>query len=209
MKCVQKWKIPRIWNNETVFIFGGGPTLPGTIKGYSFVDHNVLGVNSAFLLNDVDVLYFGDAKFYWWNREAIQKFTGLKITSNQGVHHGHRSVEGEFGIKLVGIGKYKGLESRHDRIAWNRSSGAAAINVAIHLGAKQIVLLGFDMRRVDGQKNWLSHKEEITNQNPYDYMLEGFRQIARVLGPTGVQIINATPKSKIRFFQRMKLEDVF
>ena len=202
------WKVPNVWKDKTVYIFGGGPTLLGTIEDYDFSDRCVLGVNNAFCLPEVDILYFGDAKFYWWNREGIQKFKGLKITSNQGVHHGWASVECEPNINMVRVGKYKGLESRRDKIGWNRSSGAAAINIAIHLGAKCIVLLGYDMRRIGGKKNWKNHAKENTNQNPYNYQIVGFRQIARALDKFRVHIINATPRSAIDVFQKRKLKDL-
>ena len=205
---MSKWRVPDVWKNKTVYIFGGGPTLLASIEGYDFTGRCVLGVNSAFCLPQVDILYFGDAKFYWWNREAIQNFLGLKITSNQGVHHGNKTVEGESDIKLLPVGRHKGLETSPDRIGWNRSSGAAAINVSLHLGAKQIVLLGYDMRRVGGRKNWKRHEKENTNQNPYHYMLVGFAQIAREIKKFRCDIINATPGSAIDVFQKRKLKDL-
>jgi len=203
------WKVPRIWKDETVYLFGGGSSLVETILPYDFSDRHVIGVNNAFRLRNVDILYFGDAKFYWWNEEEIQAFKGLKITSDQGIQHGNKSVRGEPEIKVVPVGKFKGLESRRDRIGWNRSSGAAAINVAIHLGAKQIILLGYDMRVVDGKKNWMVHEKENTNQNPYSFMITGFSQIANSLGEFGIEIINATPGSKIRVFLKAGLKDIF
>jgi len=203
------WEIPRIWEDETVYLFGGGPSLLSSIAEYDFSDHYVIGANNSFLLRDVDILYFGDAKFYWWNEKEIQTFKGLKITSDQGIQHGNKSVNGQHKIKVVKIGKYKGLESRSNRIGWNRSSGAAAINVAIHLGAKKIVLLGYDMRVINGHKNWMVHEKEQTNQNPYDYMLVGFTQVARQLGRFNCSVVNATPKSKIEVFPMVELKELF
>ena len=179
-----------------------------SIEGIDFTDRCVLGVNNAFCLDGVDILYFGDAKFYWWNKEEIQAFKGLKISSNQGVHHGHKTIDGERNIKIIPLGRYKGLETNPYRICWNRSSGAAAINVALHLGAKQIILLGYDMRRVGERKNWKEHPRENTNPNPYSYMLVGFSQIAREIKKFKCDIINATPDSAIDVFQKRELKEI-
>jgi hypothetical protein len=213
--------IKKIWPNSTVFIIGGGPSIVGQdlclpprggeygLEAYLQKQH-VLGVNNALYLGDfVDVLFFGDAKWYWWNREAVQAFPGPKYTLNKGTKYGHKSVENEKGIVTLTKRRHKGLFLKDEGgLAWNRSSGAAAVNVAIHLGAKRIVLLGFDMRNVDGQKNFLRHDQENTKPNPYINFIEGFRWIAKAAQKTGIKIWNATPGSVLPYFERFRLEDL-
>jgi hypothetical protein len=179
------------------------------LGGRELRDQRVLGVNAAFRLGDwVDVCFFGDAKFYWWNREDLAKYRGMKFTCNEGVRHGHRSVVGEDGLHILRIRKFRGLDKDPRCVAWNKSSGAAAINVAVHLGASKIVLLGYDMRRVDGRKNWLPHEQEQTNQNPYEYMLGGFPPLAKALKGMKIPVMNATPGSALRVFPITTLDKV-
>jgi hypothetical protein len=101
-----------------------------------------------------------------------------------------------------------GLTTRSgDFISWNRSSGAAAISLAHRLGARRIVLLGFDMRMVGGEKNW--HNDHIEKKhNPFHRHMRSFPAIARDAAALGLEIINATPGSAIKQFPIVPLEDV-
>jgi hypothetical protein len=73
-------------------------------------------------------------------------------------------------------------------------------------GAKHIILLGFDMRRVDGQKNW--HDDHIEKRhNPFHRHLRSFPAIARDARNLGIEILNATPGSAIREFPFTTVEE--
>lgn len=103
-----------------------------------------------------------------------------------------------------------GIESQdRDAISWNNNSGASAINVSYWLGAKRIVLLGFDMRMVDGKKNYhTDYKGERKNSSIFERHLRGFQQISEDAKQLGIEILNATPNSAVTQFLFVKLEDV-
>jgi hypothetical protein len=91
-------------------------------------------------------------------------------------------------------------------VSWNRSSGAAAISLAHRWGAKRIILLGFDMRMVSGQKNW--HDDHIEkHHNPFHRHLKSFPAIARDARDLGIEILNATPGSAILDFPFTSVEE--
>lgn len=207
--------IPQIWGkdkNRPVFILGGGPTMLDCINGNRprLCTSRVLGVNLAYTLGYplVDACFFGDAKFYWWNKDGIGMFGGMKITRNRGVEHGYDSVEGQPGLIIVKRGKQHGIDDRKGQISWNASSGGAAINVAYHLGARYITLVGYDMRLVGGEKNWMEHTKEETKRNPYANFLRPFDKIANDAKRLGVRIVNATPGSAITQFPMTTVDEV-
>lgn len=200
--------IPKVWEGQTAFILGGGPTLPDSLAGRSLDDHNVLGVNAAYTIPCVDVCWFGDAKFYWWNKQGLDAFGGWKFTYNRGLRHGFASVDGQDGIRVVRRGKGRGLDMRNGYIGWNCSSGGSAINLAAQLGATRIILLGYDMRVVDGRKNWAPHEHERTKLNPYNNFLRPFGRIRQDAKRLGIQILNATPGSALRKFPFVNLDEV-
>jgi hypothetical protein len=152
----------------------------------------------------VDISFF-DSRWYWWNRNEFLRFQGWKITTNN--HPEKFDVSGEPDVKVVQVRRYQCFDKDPRYIATNKSSGAGAINVAYHLGAKEVVLLGFDMRRVGDRKNWCEDRNEITNPNPYPGMLPVFPKIKKVADQIGLKIVNATPGSKIECFPSAKLED--
>jgi len=202
------WSIPRLWDGQDVFIVAGGPSVMD-LNYDLLVDKNVLGVNSAVYFRFVDVLFFGDAKWYWWNRKMIQKFDGLKITVNKLVEGRDPSVHEEPDINVVRCPSTRGLHTEPDKVCWNKSSGGCAINVAIHLGAKRIILLGYDMKRTYDRKNWNPHQSEKTNQNPYEHQGATLPHMWNAIqNKTDVQVLNATEGSAIDCFPKVKLEDV-
>lgn len=199
-----EWNVPRMWDGAAVYILGGG---------YSLLDekleliHNkrVIGVNTSFMLGDwVDVCWWSDPCWYEWNVVDLSEFGGLKACCC-------RALIDKPGVKVLNRGKSMGIDHRTNFISWNRSSGGSAINLAVHLGAKRIVLLGFDMKPSDdkGEDNW-HNLHKVKKYPPYHRFLESFPHIKKDAGNLGVEIINSTMCSLIPedIFPKIPLEEV-
>lgn len=208
------WSVPPLWNGSTSFILGGGPSL-NNVNLDLIRKRRIIAVNNAFgdPVKDeegntiaykprdwIDIVFFGDERWYRWHRKSLKEFYGLIVTSRSNLHKTDKKV------LATCRGKAMGLEKRRRFIAWNKSSGAAAINLAFHLGSKRIVLLGFDMRRVDDCANW--HKDHPSpDKNPYERFLTAFPLIKRDAEKAGLEIINCTPDSALTIFPIMTLEE--
>lgn len=217
--------LPRIWEGETVFILGGGFSL--SLVNFDLIKHRkIIGVNNAYgdpIYKDkrspdadgwfalanyyiprdwVDILWFGDGRWFNKHRIYIKKFKGLIA------HCAPRIAQ----KNLPGVIAYKrkrqyGIVTDPDGIAFNKSSGASAINFAYHLGVKRIILLGFDMKRVNKIPNWHSDHPAEATKEPYDAFLRAFPHIKKDLDKLGVEVINCTEGSAVQQFEIMKLED--
>lgn len=206
--CPNGYTIPRVWDGEDIYIVAGGPSIMD-LNFSKLMKKNVLGVNSAVYLSFTKILFFGDAKWYWWNEDAVQAFPGLKITCNKLVEGRDLSVHNEPDINVVKCPSIRGIHTEPNKIAWNRSSGGAAINVAVHLGAKRIILLGYDMKRTYDRKNWNPHSQESTNQDPYENQAGTLPHTAEAIKRlTDVEVFNATQGSSLKCFKKVKLEEV-
>jgi len=216
------WTIPRIWKDETVFILGGGPSLNNV--DFSLIkERKIIAVNNAY--GDpthgkktidhggrkrtvfytprlwVDVCWFGDEQWFWWHRESLKDFRGLLVTTVA-----DKKLINIDRVLCVHRGKPIGIETRPRYVSWNKSSAGSAINLAYHLGATTIVLLGMDMRRVDDKANW--HDDHPAPQkDPYARFLKAFPLIKADAEKLGLKIINCTPGSAITQFPIMPLED--
>ncbi len=102
-------------------------------------------------------------------------------------------------------------------LSWNGNTGAAAINLAVHFGAKRIMLLGFDMN-IDGNRmqHWhdLYGKGPVSDDRrkrklPFARHLQGFPVIAEDAKKLGVQIINVSANSEITCFPKMTIKQIF
>lgn len=201
------WNIPELWPGSTIYILGGGPGLQPNdlpkLKG-----KRVIAVNQAFReYPQADLLYFGDGQFYRDNYKAIRGFGGIIVTSYTTAPP---DGKGWPNVRRVGRSKRMGIElTKKGFISWNNNSGASAINLAYWLGAKRVVLLGFDMKAVAGKHNWHSHyRKRPTNWNPYPKHLECWSSIMADANRLGIEIVNATPMSAIKEIPIVGFEEV-
>jgi len=232
-----RWIAPRMWEGGECWIIGGGPSMPlqfgvpeDVIQGvynkelpmsaYSpFLSpihgKHVIGVNAAFLLgNWIDVVFFGDGGFYFGNKETLDACPKLKVSCNPNMRNKANVFDVKYmdrnGNHPMGMSKVPGY------VSWNLNSGAAAINLAYHFGAKKIYLLGFDMQLGPaGNQHWHHHyvKGSFIKKNdpkalPFHRHLPGFTMLANDAKKAEIEIINISPDSAITAFPRVSLKEV-
>jgi len=227
------WKVPKIWQDGDAWIIGGGPSIPKLfgvpddivhdvlngkipISSYSpymsvLHDKHTIGINTAFYIGDwVDVVFFGDSKFFLKFKPDLEKFNGLKVGCCQAaMKHGWvRSLHRDRKKNL-------GITTNPKSVSWNGNSGAAAISMAVNMGVKRIFLLGFDMKLNEkNDQHWHSlYKKTQTSKNPterknlpFHRHLKCFPLIARDAKRLGVDIYNVSPESMIEDFPKITLQ---
>jgi len=193
--------VDRLWEGETIYIIGGGPSL----KNFNFmglVGSRVIAVNKAmYAYPNADVLFWTDSRFYTWYKNDIDNFQCLKYTLKSANQY-------TADVKILRKGAPHGLEEGTDTLAHGNNSGYAAINLAYHLGAKRIVLLGFDMCN-DGIVTHFhdGYPTRATGDRIYvDKFLPGFTSLYECLKQKGVEVLNASPYSKLTVFTKISLE---
>jgi hypothetical protein len=199
------WSVPRIWGGETAFLVAGGPSLQH-IDLAALAGRNVVAVNDSYLLCPwAPVLYFCDRRWFDWHekRSEFRAFRGIKVTLDEDVLRRRDDIRG---VKNTGT---TGLERQPWGVRTGRNSGYQAINLAVHFGARRIVLLGYDMRVVDGRTHW--HHGHPVEARPTLYescMLPNFPTLVEPLAELGVEVVNATPGSALTTFPAVDLGDI-
>lgn len=217
MRKLGFWTIPRLWPDSTVFILGGGPSL---LKVDLSLLHSqrVIGVNQAYTLGPwVDICWFGDKGWYGLQGDRIKEFGGLIVTCAFETQLERRWQR----VRYVGRSIPGGIEgSKRTHVAWNGNSGASAINLAYWLGAKRVVLIGFDMKLPEDAKNrnaqthWHKDYEPKWDKrngvlsNPYWRFMKYWPQIAKDAKDLGLEILNASEGSAVDLFPMVKVEEV-
>ena len=204
------WVVPKIWQDGECFILGGGPSL-SQVNLEPLKCKRCLAVNNAFKLGDwIDAMFFGDCRWYGWEGKNLLNFAGLKVTTCE------RHIE-KPGIKVVQRKNAPyGISSDPGLLFWNLSSGACAINLAVHFGVKRIVLLGFDMKTDGVKHNYHNDYPDMNDPAPtrhdpnarYVRFMKPFVQIAEDLKRLNVECLNATEGSALTVFPMVRLEDV-
>lgn len=191
------------WDGATCVVAGSGPSLTQTQcdlrRGVK-----TIAVNDAHrLLPDADILYACDAR--WWNEyDGMLSFAGERWSShNAGGQDDKIKVGERWGLTLIAGRHSPGFSTNPTRIHYGENSGFQALNLAILLGAKRILLIGFDMRNhgtpVKPLRHFFGqHPKELRNSDP-SIFIKNFVEAAKRI-PKGVQIINCTPGSALPCF---------
>jgi len=172
--------------------------------------HNkhVIGVNNAYQIGAwIDAILFGDSSWYLKHRKVLATWPGIKVSCVP--RFGNLPQERMEGIKyLAKDPKHsKGLSPNSRKVGWNSNSGAAAMNLGIHFGAKRLFLLGFDMKRTGKATHWHDGNRKHPKRLPYYRHLKGFPIIASDAEKMGVEIFNVNLNSNIPDFPRITLKE--
>ena len=199
-KLPTEWpRVPRICHGGTVAIFAGGPSLTAEDVTYcrDKVDASICVNNSYKLAPWASALYAADGRWWSWHRGA-PSFAGLKYSLSQSA--------GKWpGVQVLKNSGSSGLELEPFGLKNGRNGGYQAINLAVHFGAKRIILLGFDMQRgPKGQEHW--HGDHPNrSRSPYALFLKYFQFLVNPLADLGVDVINCSPVSALETFPKADL----
>lgn len=167
-----------------------------------FRSWRVMAINCTWrLVPWADALYAGDHQ--WWDRygEEAQAFAGEKWTCDS------RAAQ-RFKLNRVKVGIGHGLCREPGKVNSGGNSGYQAVNLAWHFGARQIVLLGFDMHRNSGA-HWHGEHEGMLSA-PASHIAvwrNRFESLAQDLRADGVSVVNATEGSALQWFPRMPMAE--
>lgn len=227
-----KWPLDRFsviapeWHGCTVTCIGGGPSLTreqcdAVAAAQAAGRTRVVAINDAYrLAPTADLLYFADARWWEWHkgREEFQAFKGEKVTiENTGhdvtdpqVHMLRNAATVPNGNKRQGDGELGGLSPWPTALRTGMNGGYQALGLAIAAGAARVVLLGYDMGFLPGKSHWFGeHPNHHPLQDDGDYSQVFRRFFEQLTLPHGVEVLNATPGSRIKAFPRVELAGVF
>jgi hypothetical protein len=191
--------VPRLWPTSTVVVLAGGPSLVSRDVD-ACRDQHVIAVKDAVRLAPwAEVLYACDAK-WWWAHPETTDWPGLK--------YGIEPVPTRPDVgRLRNTGMF-GLESDPSGLRTYQNSGGQAINLAVHLGATRILLLGFDMQpSPTGTHHWFGWHSYGHVVPPYDTFRSCLETAVRPLAALGVTTINCTPCTALTCFPQMPLAE--
>lgn len=113
------------------------------------------------------------------------------------------------GLRCLRDYGYLGLSDHCDGICHGHNSGYQAMQLSVLLGARRIILLGFDMKAAaDGRMHWHEDHPVKTPGNVFTQtMLPAYKTIVGPLKERGIDVINCSPDSVLNCFAKMPLEE--
>jgi hypothetical protein len=200
-----KWTPVPEWRGQDAIIIGGGSSLDrfdfSKLKG-----RNTIGCNDAFRLGPeiVRICFFGDSSWFHKNKWDLEKWSFGRIATCS-------TSLGQIKLDWL-LQLERSLNGLHEGgvVGWNYSTGAAAINLAISLGAAKVFLLGFDLnRRKDGQSHWHNYNTKPIMDTAFARFIRGFEAIKKDLHRfPEVSVFNVTDGSSgLHAFARITFEE--
>lgn len=186
--------VPRLFPGQTIVCLASGPSLTKADVEFVRGKAPVVCVSDTYRLAPwANVLHSCDAKWWNWHPQTVE-FQGLKYTLNKRLNR--LDVER---LKTTG---HEGLELDPTGVRTGRNSGYQALNIAVHLGASRVVLLGYDMH---GDHFFGSHPDK--SRPPFAIASALWPTIVQPLIDAGVEVINATRNTALVCFRKMSLEE--
>lgn len=171
----------------------------------------MIAINNAYRLAPfADVMYFADSRWWKWNkeREDYRAFAGQKVTI---LPTGMEVDDPDVHVLRNGdeVGRENpGLSLDAQTLLTGRNGGYQAVNLAVLAGGNPILLLGYDMRHVDGRDHFDGGGHPLpTEAADLAFYAKRFRSMVEPLQRVGVSVINVTPGSALDAFPRASLEE--
>jgi hypothetical protein len=169
------------WKGGDAYIIGGGSSLR-TFNFECLIGRNTLGANEAFRKGPAICarVLFADWKWYRarkFDLEAYAQAGGIVYSVCPDTERFHMPW-----LRQLRRGLTPLLSLRRDTLGWNQNTGAAAINLAFHLSARRIFLLGFDMTaNGEGQTHWHNWRGGATPASSYTWFINSMEAQAKGL----------------------------
>jgi len=206
MKTQDLPRVPRLCDGGLAICLGGGPSLtPDVVEQVRGRADVVIAINNAFAWAPwATALFAADARWWRWNtndpsRPDWRTFAGQKYTMDRTVPY-----PDVVRLKMTGM---DGIDWEATGVRSGQNSGYAAINLAIHMGATTIALLGYDLQDgPTGARNFHT-QHKVDERKKYAQWREHFHRLPSCLEGHGIQVINCTPGSALTCFEQRPLAE--
>jgi hypothetical protein len=160
----------------------------------------IVVVNRAWeRIPNADVLYAADPEF--WDTYDTKRFRGERFTAD-------KDSAKKYGLQRVRAKAHPGIEfDATTGIVNGLHSGQQAMNLAVHLGAAELVLVGYDFG-ASPTRNWhepypTAHMNRVHN---YPLWHKDMLIAAEFLRLRAIDVANCSNRSTLTCFRRSNLE---
>ena len=203
--------VERRWPGETFVILASGPSLTLNDVDACRGKARVVAINhGGFIAPWADVLYACDGA--WWKRhDGAPSFQGLKFGLTLPPIRWMKTNPISQTIHFLKPVPCAGIDTDPTRLCTGGgqdgagNSGHQAIGLAVHLGARRILLLGYDMHAdPKGKRNW--HQPDTPTRSPYREFQRGYPKLSAAALALGVEIVNCSRQTALTCFPRQQLD---
>lgn len=204
---IEKIKLKK--TSDTVFIIGGGSSLAKTLPNPSLISNrDIICTNDAYILfPNAMVLLFADKS--WFSKRMLDvqnNFKGIVVACPNNVADERYYINNKID-NIFNRGLDNSISETPDKLC-GTNSGHIAINLAVLMGYKKIVLIGFDMDDKVRKTHWHDKHLEGTVTSRYkEVFLPAFETVVPFQDQLGFKIYNLNRESCLKSFEFADLQD--
>lgn len=205
------------WSVGTTVIIASGPSLTCEQVEYcrSRAAHVLVVNNNHEIAPWADAIYACDAA--WWDEYGarvpltMSRWTMIPETDRGHLYHQQREVVSRFGLRFVRGLSGSGLHP--SGVYYGGNSGHQAVGLAVSvLGARRVILLGFDFKKSPtGKRHHHPDHPGKLNKKLAEHTMITWRDAMAVLAKDaasrGVEILNATTDTALACFPKIDLTE--
>jgi len=209
----KRFTVEPIFAGCSVIVAAGGPSF--SMRQVRTIARARLAPESKIRIiavNDAIYPLFGVADWHhacdgeWWHAhiQTAHTFPGIKTTLSE-------TIPEPWVTGYLENSGCEGFDPDPSRCRTGANSAYQAMHIAIHAGARRIILVGVDMR--DGpahEKHWFGDHPPAIGQHPVQYdslMAPHFATLKPALEARRIEVLNASPGSALTAFPMAELED--
>jgi hypothetical protein len=200
---------PPFWSDRPVILLGGGPSLRGLDFSILPSIGYVVGVNHAMFDCNVNAGISIDHPFVRQSRTSLCAFAARSelylAVGNRWADSRLEPVDGAVYLRDAEAA----ISQDHGSVGAGGTSGYASLNLAVLKGAKRILLLGYDYGTASGRHHYHDayRWSDRSDQASWSRWATNFDAAAHVISSLGIEVMNASPVSRIACFQKCTVED--
>lgn len=196
------WTVPREWPGERCFVICGGESVKTQRELIGQLSCRIIAVKHGVLLRpDADVLFFAGERPAEIAPPCLTAFRGSYVV-----------VRGRGHACFPESSKRVWRTTTHERWATDPTevagfdAGTSAINLAMHFGATEIVVVGYDMKGGRWFTGEVTHYLPQPPESDFQRHLAPLPALAQHAAALGIRIVNCSPTSRVTCFERQPLE---
>lgn len=198
------WTVPALWKGERCFIIAGGPSVPRLKIFLSTLRGKVIAIkDAAFLQPTADLWFYAGRSFHQERPDVWAAYRGQmrvkRTVDRKGVPEGvlqvHRSGAGKDGLN--------GFQEDPQLIG-GFCCGGSALNLAVHLGAREVVLVGYDLT---GHHWNARHPYPAAKTSEHRRHRLSIDAMASPIARRGVKVWNTSAMSTLQEFEYADLDN--
>lgn len=199
------WTVPPMWQGERCFIIAGGQSVPrGMLTGATLPGRVIAIKDAAYMQPHADIFFYADRRLHKDRKDVWAAYKGplrVKRSIDCKTPRDVRQVQ----RALAPRGGISGLSTDRTKLGgWD--SGGSAINLAYHLGVREIVLIGFDL----SGSHWNpAHPVRHAPLHIHEIHRRSIDAMAKPLRAAGVSVVNTSPSTSLREYPHADLKTYF